>query len=489
MKINWHSNAPWGNTGYANQTKLFVHRIKALGHDVSIFEKESEPGGMMRFGIPEYRLPRSLLEKEINELLETGFELKTGVALGREITLQSLKSDGFEAILLAIGTQLSKKINLEGIQLEGVLWGLDFLREVRLGRPASVKDRVMVIGGGNVAIDVGLTALRLGVREVHLVCLESSEEMPAHPWEVEQALAEGISIHTSWGPSRILGGDGKVRGLDLVRCVSVFDEGKQFSPTFDPSTKMSLNTDMIILAIGQEVDASSLAKERDLQPVQGLMQVDQSSMTKVSGIFATGELVKAPGTVTEAIASGRKVAEAIHRYLAGEGMIEEKIVQSQKPPVRIGRDEGFSDWGRVVAPSLSLVDRSGNFRQVDLGFDQEMALQEARRCLQCDLRLQISSNPSPPEEWLVFDLSTVQATPEEEGVYQLFDEEKKILYIKGTPNIRRELLEQVESRPQAKYLMFEKAPMYTKRESELLQEFLQQHGRLPEGNDELEDLF
>jgi len=466
-----------------------AYYLKRLGHDVSIFEKESEPGGMMRFGIPEYRLPRSILEKEINEMLEMGFNLKTGVSLGSEITLQNLKADGFNAILLSIGNQLSKRINLEGIRLEGVFWGLDFLREVRLGRPVAVKDRVIVIGGGNVAIDVGLTALRLGAKEARLTCLESSEEMPAHRWEIQQALEEGITIHTSWGPSRILGGDGKVVGLELVRCVSVFDEEKRFNPTFDPSAKMSMDTDMVVLAIGQEIDSSSLAEESDLQPIQGLVQVDQSHMTNVPGIFAAGELVKAPGTVTEAVASGRKVAEAIHRYLGGERMVEEKILQYQKPPAKLGRDDGFADWERVVAPSLSIVDRCRNFKQVDLGFDKEMAFQEARRCLECDLRLQISSNPSPPEEWLAFDLSVVQTVPEEEGVYQLFNEEKKIICIKGTPSLRKELLKQLESLSQAKYLMLEKAPMYTKRESELLQEFLQQHGRLPEGNDELEDLF
>ncbi len=465
-----------------------AYYLRRFGHEVTIFEKESEPGGMMRYAIPEYRLPRSILEEEINEILGLGVELKTNTSLGNEITIKGLRSNGFDAILLAIGTQRSKRINLEGIESMGVFWGLDFLRDIRSGINPSLGGRVIVIGGGNVAIDVGLSALRLGARDVSLFCLESREEMPAHSWEIEQALEEGIKINCSWGPSHISQSNGRVKGIELIKCISVFDNEGHFKPSFDPSEKISVDADFVIFAIGQEIDTSSFDSDRELLQVHDWVKVDHSYMTKIYGVFASGEMIKSPGTVTEAISSGIKAAKAIHRYLGGEEK-EERFVIYPNPPPMLGRDEGFSELRRVQNISLPLKDRAGNFRQVDLGFKEGMALEEAKRCLQCDLRLHISSNPFPPERWMTFDLSNIQGLPEEEGVYQLFNEEGMIIYIKGTPNIRKELLEQLESQKKASYFIYENAPMYTKRESELLQEFLQKYGKLPEANDELEDLF
>lgn len=465
-----------------------AYYLRRFGHEVTLFEKESEPGGMMRYAIPEYRLPRSILEEEIGEILGSGVELKTNTSLGDGITIKELRSKGFDAILLAIGTQRSKMINLEGIESIGVLWGLDFLRDIRAGRAPSFGGRIIVIGGGNVAIDCGLSALRLGAKEVSLFCLESREEMPAHPWEVEQAIEEGIKINCSWGPSHILQFNGRVKGIELIRCISVYDNEGHFKPSFDPSEKISIDSNIVIFAIGQEIDTSSFERDRELLSVHEWLKVNHSYMTKIPGIFASGEMIKSPGTVTEAISSGISASKAIHRYLGGEEKVERFLIYPD-PPQRLGRDEGFSELRRVKTLSLSLKDRAGNFGRVDLGFEEAMALEEAKRCLQCDLRLHISSNPFPPERWMKFDLYNIQGLPEEEGVYQLFNEEGMVIYIKGTPNIRKELLEQLESQKKASYFIYENAPMYTKRESELLQEFLQKHGKLPEANDELEDLF
>jgi len=172
----------------------------------------------MRYGIPSYRLPEDALDREINQVLDLGIELKTKKSLGRDFDLNQLKEQGYDAVFLALGLQESRKIDLEGAQSKDVLWGLDFLSQVSEGKDIALKDRVLVVGGGNVAVDVGLTALREGAREVTLACLESQEEMPANPWEIEMAREEGIRLMPSWGPKRILEEGGKVTGIELVQC-------------------------------------------------------------------------------------------------------------------------------------------------------------------------------------------------------------------------------------------------------------------------------
>lgn len=344
----------------------------------------------------------------------------------------------------------------------------------------------MVIGGGNVALDVALTALRLGAKEVQLACLECREEMPAHEWEVEEVIEEGVVLNLSWGPRRVLG-DGRVTGVQLVRCGSVFDEEGRFTPCYDESVTSTIGTDMVILAIGQASDPSSL--DSHLQTTKaGAISVDAKSQTSLPGVFAGGEVVSGPASVIEAIASGQQAAISIDRYLGGEGVLEEPSLEVTKEPW-LGREEGFADRHRVQMSRLPLERRIRGFEQIELGFDEAQAREEASRCLRCDLRLEISPVTLPPERWLPFDADNVEAVPEIEGVFQLLDEEKKVIYIKGTTKLRQDLEEQLLTRERARYFTYEEDPMYTKRESELLQKFLGQHGRLPEGNDELEDLF
>ncbi|MEA2039053.1 MAG: FAD-dependent oxidoreductase, partial [Thermodesulfobacteriota bacterium] len=228
--------------GPAGLTAAFYLRKK--GHHVTVFEARSKPGGMMRYGIPYYRLPEAVLEKEINQVLSAGIDLKTDMRLGRDFDLNKLKKDGFEAVFLGLGAQLSRKIDLKGAQSNDVLWGLDFLIDASEGKEIALKDRVLVVGGGNVAVDVALTALRLGAGEVTMACLESREEMPANPWEIEMALEEGVRLMPSWGPKKILSDNGKVSGIELVRCTSVFDDGGNFCPAFDDA-KEALEADQV----------------------------------------------------------------------------------------------------------------------------------------------------------------------------------------------------------------------------------------------------
>ncbi len=466
-----------------------AYYLAMLGHQVTIFEAEAEAGGMLRWGIPAYRLPSQVVDQEINDILSLGIELKTETAAGSDVSLEELRAQ-YDAVLLTPGAQLARRIPVEGADLEGVLWGMDFLRQARKGQPMPVTDRVLVIGGGGVAMDVALTALRLGASEVQVACLECREEMPANEWEIEEAVEEGVFLHPSWGPSRILSDNGRVKGVELVCCTAVFDEQGRFNPSFDESQTTVLEADTVILAIGQASDLSML-EGTGVQVQGGLIQTNKKTLeTDVAGIFAGGEVVSGPAMVIDAIAMGRQAAISIDRYLGGEGDIERPLMAPEQIDPYLGRQEGFPERTRMIMPALPVEQRHQGFLEVYLGYDEQMATEEASRCLRCDYRLHILAPVLPPERWLPFTQESVDTVPELAGVYQLLDAEKAVLAIKGVMNMRQALEEELEVNDQACFFVFEEDEMYTKRESELLQQYLQQHGEMPGGGaDELDDLF
>ena len=208
-----------------------AYYLAGKGRDVTIFDAFPKPGGAMRYGIPNYRLPEQRLDKDINDILEQGVTFQGNTTIGKEVTLKELKDD-FDAVFVASGASGSAKIELKGSEKEGVLWGWDFLRDVALGKKFAFKGDVIVVGGGNVAIDVALTSKRLGAENIDLFCLEKREEMPAHEWEIARAEEEGVRIHNSWGPKEVLG-EGSVTGLKLMKCSAVFDDKGKFNPTFE----------------------------------------------------------------------------------------------------------------------------------------------------------------------------------------------------------------------------------------------------------------
>jgi len=475
-------------SGPAGLTAAFY--LTKCGHQVTLFESRPLPGGMMRYGIPDYRLPLNILEKEIKDILDLGIELKTGQTLGNDFTIDQLRNEGFQAIFLAVGAQLSRKIDLEGSDLKDVFWGVDFLYQVNEGKEITLKDRVVVIGGGNVAIDVALTALRCGATSVTMACLEKREEMPADEWEIDQAIEEGITILPSWGPHKIVSKDGQVTGINLIGCASVFDSKGDFSPTFDERRK-ELETDQVILAIGQASDLSFITSESPLTSQRGMIVVDERSLeTEASGVFAGGDVTQSPGAIIHAIVAGRKAASSIDRLLGGDGDIEETLFQPETPSSSIGKIEGFADLPREKVPELPVEERHKGFTEVALGFDTENAIKEASRCLQCDLRLQIKEIVSPPEKLLKWTEENIQIVPESEGAYQLRDADKQILSIKGVMNMKDSLLEEFEENDKVVWFEYEEDQFYSKRESELIQQYLQVHGEMPGGGqDELDDLF
>ncbi len=494
----WKKNAKAGNdtgkkvaivgAGPAGLTAAFY--LRKQGHAVTIFDGHAEPGGMMRYGIPSYRLPKEILAKEISEILDLGVEFRPNQTLGRDVTLDQIKNDGFDAVFLGVGAQLSRRIPLEGFDLPDVLWGVDFLRKVAEGEDIRLKNRVIVVGGGNVAVDVALSARRCGANDVTMVCLEGRGEMPAHEGEIQGVLDEGVRLMTSWGPHKILSENGQIMGMEIVHCVSVFDDQCVFNPSFD-DVKEKIEGDQVILAIGQTSDLIFLGDDSQITVDRGLIVVDENTLeTGMKGVYAGGDVAAVPGAIIYAIAAGRKAATSIDEALGGTGDIEEVLFERDVPDQHIGRDEGFASWPREKVSELELKARRQGFQEVALGYDDEQAIKEAKRCLQCDLRLYLESNPSPPEKTLGFNEKNINQVPEGEGVFQLYDDGKRVIFIKGTGALRQSLLEALEDYETASWFDFEEDKMYSQRESELIQRYLQEHGEMPGGGaSDLDDLF
>jgi len=360
------------------------------GYPVTLFEAHERLGGTMLLGIPGYRLPDEVLQRDIADMVASGFEVKTGVALGRDFTLESLKNDGFKAAFLGIGctrpTVLARSTDgspMKGTDLPGVLLGLDFLRDVKLGRGPRLSGKVAVIGGGNVAIDVAMTARRQGAAQVEIVCLESREEMPAHEWEILDATEEAIRLNPGWGPREIVGRDGRVSGVKLQRCIRVFDEHRRFAPKFDGSLSET-QADCVIIAIGQRSDFSFLKPDDPLwDPSKRFIRADKLTLqTNLPWMFAGGDMITGPASVVEAIAHGHEAAVSIDRFLRGEdpaaGREKPDRTAAEKP------DRWFPLQNRVVPPRLPVADRIG-YAEIEHTLDEQAAVAEAKRCLACGM--------------------------------------------------------------------------------------------------------
>jgi NADPH-dependent glutamate synthase beta subunit-like oxidoreductase len=359
-----------------------AYYLASLGYGVTVFEAMPQFGGMLRMGIPEYRLPRDVLDAQINMIRDMGVEFVHSVRIGTDITFEKL-TKGYQALFIATGNQLSRRISIDGVESERVLWGLDFLRDVNLNREIKVGEKVVVIGGGNVAVDVALSAIRLGAREVRMVCLETGDAIPAHREEIEQALAEGAVIEEGWGPRRIT-----PAGLEVARCLSLCDETGKFNPCLDEKETRLLDADMIVFAIGQAPDLSFMPNGIVLTE-DGTIQVDAiTGETTLRGVFAGGDIVSGASTVVGSISAGRRAAISMDRYLRGENLRTERepISEIVKEPPK----EGMRNLARMKKPLLPVDQRIGNFKEVAIGFDEEMAYEESLRCMTCGSRAVIN---------------------------------------------------------------------------------------------------
>lgn len=392
-----------------------AHDLALLGYEVTVFEAQSVAGGMLRLGIPEYRLPRELIRLEINAILSLGVELRLNSKLGTDFTIADLRKQEFKAIFIGIGSHRSRDLRIDGVELDGVFRAVDFLLNVNLGYRVELGNKVVVIGGGNVAIDVARTAarqdkmdighvtevsealdvarsaVRFGAKEVHMVCLEDWNEMPATKEEISEALEERIQIHPRKGPSKIVGKNGKVVGFETIDCISVFNDQGRFDPKFATGTESVLEADTIIMAIGQTSDLSWVKPEDNIEITpRNTIKIDPKTLaTTAPGIFAGGDVSFGPRNAIDAIANGKKAAQSIHIFIAGgtEQRLEldfreknvEIIVADTK---KYSREWGYEKCGRVPIPALPINRRIG-ISQVELGYKEEEARLEASRCLHC----------------------------------------------------------------------------------------------------------
>jgi len=367
-----------------------AYYLAKKGHAVTVYEKNEKPGGQCRYGIPAYRLPDELLDKEIADILEVGIELKCNTEAP---TPEQLKESGYDAVLVSVGTHQGTKLPLEGNDLPGVYVNAEFLRRARMGDPLPVGEKVMVLGGGNVAYDCARTAVRLGAKEVHIACLENEQQMTSTPDEIEEGSQEGIILHSAHSFLRITGTD-KVAGVELQKVDKFyFDENRRAVIELVEGSKHEVPVDNVIFAVGQKPEGTaSMGLELTHGPY---IQANEKLETSMEGVYAAGDVVTGTKSVIAAIAAGRRAAEEMDKYLGGNGDISETLVDEETAEPYIGRVEGFAGLTRVVPKMLDASRRVQDFSLVEEPFTCEEAQCEAGRCLQCDLRLQITK----PKLW------------------------------------------------------------------------------------------
>jgi heterodisulfide reductase subunit A len=367
-----------------------AHDLALQGYAVTVFEALPVAGGMLAVGIPDYRLPRDVLDCEIARIEALGVEIKLNTPVGGEggASLNDLRRD-YDAVFVGVGAHQERQLRIVNEDLDGVTPGAVFLRELNLGKPVTVGKRVAVVGGGNVAIDAARSALRLGAEEVTIVYRRSRDEMPASPWEIEDAEEEGARFHFLANPIRILGEDVRVVGVECVRmALGEPDESGRRRPIPIEGSEFVLDVDMVIPAIGQMPDLGFMDKgdtvSRNLQVTRwGTLAADPDTLaTEVPGVFAGGDAVSGPATAIEAIAAGKRAATSIHHYLKGEelaGLMEcLPVVPFEEVDLRRAQKQA-----RAAMPNLPHKARNAGFAEVELGFSQEQAMAEALRCLNC----------------------------------------------------------------------------------------------------------
>lgn len=288
------------------------------GYDVTIFEKEERLGGMLTLGIPSYRLEKDVIEAEIDVIRQMGVKIQTGVEIGKDRSIQDLRNQGFNAFYVAIGAQSGRKLGIKGEEMPEVVSGVSFLKTINLGNTPEVKGKAIIIGGGNVAIDVARSAVRLGdVTTSDLYCLESRAQMPAHSSEIEEALDESVGIHNGWGPVRVISEGGRVTGVEFRKCLSVFDETGAFNPKYDDGNTKIVPCDYVLLSVGQTFNYGELLTGEDVRLTRrNTVEVDPVTLqSSVADIFAGGDVAHGPRLAIDAIAAGKEAAVSIHRFV------------------------------------------------------------------------------------------------------------------------------------------------------------------------------
>ncbi len=396
-----------------------AHDLALLGHAVTIFEAGPKSGGMMRLGVPIYRVDWEALDLEVEEIEALGVKICYDTRIGRDISLAQLRQD-FDAVYLGVGLMQGRRLNIPGADLDGVVPAVDLLLNYNLGYRVDLGRRVVVVGGGDVAmdaartalrlgmanggngappsdeseeqseavhtaLDVARTALRLGVADVRIIALESWEELPASRFELEEALEEGIQVFPRHGPSRVIGSEGKVTGLEVIGVASVFDETGRFNPRFVPGSERAWECDSVILAIGQAADLGLLQGAEDIRVTpRGWVEINpESGQTSEPGIFAGGDLAHGPRLIIHAVRDGHIAALGIEEYLQGR-RLELSVTTSWQEIPEHQMPEGWLDYMRTRPPALPVERRTG-ISQVELSYSEDAARFQALRCLECGI--------------------------------------------------------------------------------------------------------
>jgi len=371
------------------------------GYPVTIFEKETVLGGMLTIGIPSYRLPRDIIEAEIQIIRDMGVEMKTGIEFGKDVTVEQLRQQGYKSFFIGIGAQECKNLGVEGEDLEGVHSEIDFLSKVNSGEPPELGKRVAVIGGGNSALDAVRSARRLGGEEACIIYRRSLEEMPAIVEEIKECQDEGIPINILTQPVRIIGENGRVKQLECVK-MQLGDPDKSGRRAPEPITgsEFTMDVDNVISALGQETDWACLTPECECQLTDwGTMRVDSETLQSDDpDIFAAGDAVTGPRTVIEAIAGGKEAAISIDRFIRGEDLREGRKIEWADTTK--GQKEKYHVAKRAPMPNLKPEERVNDFNEVQLGLTEEMVVEEAKRCLGCGC----ACMQSCPYDVIQFDL-------------------------------------------------------------------------------------
>jgi NADPH-dependent glutamate synthase beta subunit-like oxidoreductase len=392
-----------------------AHDLAMMGYQVTVFEAANVAGGMLRHGIPEYRLSRSLIDKEIDKIKNLGAEIRYNTPLNEKFGIAELKQQGYEAVFVSVGTQKGRDLNIEGVQLDGVIKAIDYLININNGYRVNLGKKVLVIGGGFVAfdaarmalrggpeeepadihsaVDAARVAMRAGASEVHIASLESFAEMPVlrtsqgHE-EFEEAQREGIVFHPQRGPKRFVGADGKIKAVEFIGVKRTYDENGRFNPQYDPSYSEMFETDSVVLAIGQQADLPFIksADGIELTPSKFIKIDPETLATTAPGIYAGGDVAFGPRNIIDAIANGKRAALSIDEYLREVKLKTFYNLSVEKIPTqRFTRPEDFEQFAREAPPTIDLQRRTG-ISEVETGYNEEQARRQAERCLACHIQ-------------------------------------------------------------------------------------------------------
>ncbi len=364
-----------------------AYYLAVEGYAVTVFEKQKVLGGMLALGIPSYRLEKDVINAEIDVLRELGVIFKTGIEVGKEVSLSDLREQGYQAFYMAIGAQAGRLLGIEGEESHGVTTGVDFLREVNLGNSSKLTGRVIVIGGGNVAIDVARTATRLGCASVDMFCLEAREQMPAHQEEIDEALEEDIGIGNGWGPNRIITDSGRVTAVEFKKCLSVFDETGKFSPVFDDNKTKIVEAEHVLISVGQAMQWGALLEDSKikLNPNQTMQADGTTYQSDELDVFVGGDALTGPRFAIDAIAQGKEGAISIHRFVQnGQSLLLGRINRNYRSFDKQNLNlVGFDNSSRQTISHVDGKQAKTTFKDLRNTFTEDQVKVETQRCLGC----------------------------------------------------------------------------------------------------------